>query len=79
MYVEKFHILNRTLKDLRYKNKTMEKELSELKKELNKETISYNNDDIIIQINENYVRQDEILDLHDDGDFCENEDKYELV
>lgn len=73
IYVEKYYLLKKMIKDLRSQNKSMEKELRELKKELNK-NISNDNNDVIIEINDNYIDDDYILNIEYD-----NDDKYELV
>ena len=82
IYAEKYYCLKKMIKDLRYQNKTMEKELKELKKELLQDVINYNNDDVIIQINGNYIQDHYIVkidNISDNEEIEEIEDKYELV
>ena len=80
IYVEKYHRLKEIVKSLRFQNKTMEKELKVLKKELQMDYCTADrckNDEIIIQVNDNYLV--EIDDYVVEKDELDVDDKYELV
>lgn len=78
IYVEKYYRLKKMIKELRFQNKAMQKELKELKQELLKD----NDCDVTIQINDTFIQEDYLCERVEDNSITDSEeveDKFELV